>query len=340
MRRRATAIPGRHLLLRGLAGLASVLFVVGSAAAQDATTLAQAQAALEAARSTRAVRALAAAELDAAEEALGRALAAREAGRPRGEIEHLAYLAERRAAIARMHAKERQSARALEELSATHALISEAQALEAAAAEQRARALAQRLARFDVQADPQGLLLTPRGPWFEAGLAPAPRALRAIAEAAQLLGKLPGRQVVVLGYAVRAAPPHDALASRGAGTEAASQLPALYQEADAAPQMVIQRDDLGCAQADVVRAFLISHGVDPRRIAARCVASPGAHEASTAQMVGPSAGATAIAILPEGVPAWAPSIAGAIDPGPAAPRLSAGAPTEDPPTTTRHRVDW
>jgi OmpA-OmpF porin, OOP family len=148
-------MPGRHLLLRCLAGLIGAL-LVGSAGAQDATTLAQAQAALEAARSTRAVRALAAPELDAAEEALEQALAARDAGRPRGEVEHLAYLAERRAAIARMHAKERQIARALEELSATHALISEAQALEAAAAEQRARALAQRLARFDVQADRRG----------------------------------------------------------------------------------------------------------------------------------------------------------------------------------------
>ena len=117
MRRRATAMPGRQLPLRCLAGLVGTFLLVGSAAAQDAATIAQAQAALEAARSTRAVRALAAPELDAAEEALERALAARAAGRPRGEVEHLAYLADRRAAIARMHAKERQIARVLAELS-------------------------------------------------------------------------------------------------------------------------------------------------------------------------------------------------------------------------------
>jgi outer membrane protein OmpA-like peptidoglycan-associated protein len=332
-------MPGRHLLLRCLAGLIGTL-LVGSAAAQDATTLAQAQAALEAARSTRAVRALAAPELDAAEEALGRALAARDAGRPRGEVEHLAYLAERRAAIARMQAKERQIARALEELSATHALISEAEALEAAAAEQRARALAQRLARFDVQADRRGLLLTPREPWFEADLAPEPRALRAIAEAARLLGELPGRRVLVLGHAVRAAP-HAAAERDGAGTGAAIVQAAAPRQAERAhPTMVAERDDLGCARADVVRAFLITHGVDPRRIAASCVASHGPHEASTAQLAGPWAGATAIAILPEDVLAWAPTIAGEIDPGSDAPPLSAGAPADDPPTTTRHRVDW
>jgi outer membrane protein OmpA-like peptidoglycan-associated protein len=293
-----------------LADLLGELLLAGPAVAQEAVTIAQAQAALEAARSTRAVRVLAAPELDAAEEALERALAARDAGQPSGEVEHLAYLAERRAAIARMHARERQLARALRKLSAVHAVIGETRALEAAAAEGRARALAQRLARFDVREDRQGLLLTPHEPWFEADLTPAPRALRALAEAARLLGELPEREVVVLGYALRAAP-H--AAGRGAGTEAMGQLPAHYQEADAASQRAIDPDDLGCVRADVVRAFLISHGVDPRRIVASCVAPQGAPQAS--------AGATAIAILTEQ--------------GSAVPRLSAGAPTDDPPTTTR-----
>jgi OmpA-OmpF porin, OOP family len=338
---RAPPIVGlaRRSLKIWLIGLLGAALLIEPGRAQDATTIAQAQDALEAVRSTRAVRALAAPELDAAEEAFEQALAARDAGRPRGEVEHLAYLAERRAAIARLHAQERQISRALRSLSATHALISGARALEAAAAEQRARALAQRLVRFDVRAGRQGLFLTPRGPWFEAGLAPAPRALRALAEAARLLGELPEREVVVLGYAVRAAP-HAAVQGRGAGTEAADQLPAHYQEAGAASQTAIDRDDLGCARADVVRAFLISHGVDPRRIVARCVAPQGALPVSTAQTAGPSAGETAIAILPEDGSAWAPTIGGAIDPGSGAPRLSAGAPTDDPPTTTRHRVDW
>ena len=131
MRRPAIMMPGRRLLSRCLAYLIGVLLLAGPAGAQDAATIAQAQAALEAARSMRAVRALAAPELDAAEEALERALAARDAGQPRGEVEHLAYLAERRAAIARMHARERQIARALRRLSAAHALIEETRAPEA-----------------------------------------------------------------------------------------------------------------------------------------------------------------------------------------------------------------
>jgi outer membrane protein OmpA-like peptidoglycan-associated protein len=304
------------MVLLWLAGLVGALLLIGPAAAQDATTIAQAQAALEAARSTRAVRALAAPELDAAEEALERALAARDAGRPRAEVEHLAYLALRRAAIARMYARERQIARALKSLSAAHALITETRALEAAAAGRRALALAQRLARFDVQEDRQGLLLTPRERWFEIDVTPAPRALQALAEAARLLGELPEREVVVLGYATRVAPQ----------MEAVGPLPARYQEAGAASRTAIDRDDLGCVRADVVRAFLISHGVDPRRIVARCALPAGAPEGSAAPTAGPSAGETAIAILPED--------------GSAAPRLSAGAPTDDLPTTTRHRVDW
>jgi flagellar motor protein MotB len=295
MRWRTAAMPGRRLLSVRLAGLVGMLLLAGSAWAQDAATIAQAQDALEAARSTRAVRALAAPELDAAEQALERALAAHDAGRPRAEVEHLAYLAERRAAIARMYASERRAARALQSLSVAHALIVEARALEAEAAERRARALVQRLVRFDVRADRQGLLLTPRERWFESDLAPAPRAVRAIAEAARLLGALPERDVVVLGYVMRAAP-QAAVPGRGEGAAAAPQLPAHYRQ-DAAPAKVADREDIGCARADVVRAFLISHGVDPRRIVANCLAPPRVISASTGA-VGPVAGATAILLLP------------------------------------------
>jgi OmpA-OmpF porin, OOP family len=323
--RRLSPMPARVVASIWLAGLVGVLVLAGPAAAQDAATIAQAQVAVEAARSTRAVRALAAPELDAAEEALERALAAHGAGRPRAEVEHLAYLAERRAAIARMYAREREIARALKSLSAAHALITEAQALEAAAAERRARALAQRLARFDVEASGQGLLLTPREPWFAADVTPAPRARRAIAEAARLLGELPEREVVVLGYALRAAP--QAVAQGHMGTEAAIvQATAPRQAGDAEPGVVAE-PDLGCVRADVVRAFLISHGVDPRRIIARCVA-PGALPAATGHMAGLPAGATAIAILPAKGSNRAPTITPAANPGTAAPPLSAGAPTE------------
>jgi hypothetical protein len=111
----------RRRPLLWLAALALALLLFGPARAQDATSIAQARDALEAARSTRAVRVLAAPELDAAERALEHALAAQDAGQAEGEVSHLAYLAERRAAIARMRAEERRIARALASLSETHA---------------------------------------------------------------------------------------------------------------------------------------------------------------------------------------------------------------------------
>jgi Domain of unknown function (DUF4398) len=302
----------RHLPWLWLAGCVGALLCAGSAASA-ATTIAQAQAALEAARSTRAVRALAAPELDAAERALERALAARDAGQGRAEVEHLAYLAERRAAIARMHAKERQIARALSSLSATHAMLTEARALEAAAAQRRLLMLAQRLQRFDVRPQGSGLLLTPRAGWFEAGIAPAPHARRAAAEAAALLARLPEREVAVLGYAMRPAP-HAAMHASGAATPAADPPPAPAGPAAAAPQPAIDPDDLGCVRADVVRAFLISHGLDPRRVVASCVAAAGALEAALAPVAGPAAGDVAIAILPEEDAARAPMPADLRDP--------------------------
>jgi len=283
----------RLLWLAGLVGL----MLVGSAKAQDATTIAQAKDALEAARSTRAVRALATPELDAAEQALERALAARDAGDSEDEVSHLAYVAERRATIARLRAEQRRVAQALASLSETHALLAEARALEVAAAKQRALELAQRLKRFEVQEDQHGLLLTPRQHWFDTGLMPARHAARAIAEAALLLGKLPERQVVVLGYAMREAPPHGAVQSGAASAQAPTQLAAQYQEG-VTPETVADRNDFGCVRADVVRAFLISNGVDPRRIVATCVAPQDVLEAS-AQPGEPPAGETAIAILPE-----------------------------------------
>jgi hypothetical protein len=82
-----------------LAGLCAVLGLAEPVVAQEMVTIIQARSALEDARSDRAVRALAAAELDAAEQALEQAIAARDVSRPAGEVGHLAYLAERRAAM-------------------------------------------------------------------------------------------------------------------------------------------------------------------------------------------------------------------------------------------------
>jgi OmpA-OmpF porin, OOP family len=295
----------RRSRLLWLAGLVGVM-LAGSAGAQDATTIARARDALEAARSTRAVRALAATELDAAERALERATAARDAGQAGDEVSHLAYLAEQRAAIARLRAEQRRVALTLASLSETHALLAEARALEVAAAKQRALELAQRLKRFDVRENGHGLLLTPRERWFDTGLMPTWHAARAIAEAARLLAELPERQAVVQGYAMREGLPHGAMQSSGAASGAVPmRLAAQYQES-VTPGVAPDRDDIGCVRADVVRAFLISNGVDPRRIAATCIAPQDALEASAQPGVLP-AGETAIAIMPENGASPAPT---------------------------------
>jgi hypothetical protein len=87
------------------------------AARADSAALEEAQAALEGARSDLRVRAYAAVELDQAEEALARATAAWQANAAAGEVDHLAYLAEQHAVIARARAMERRGQHEIEALS-------------------------------------------------------------------------------------------------------------------------------------------------------------------------------------------------------------------------------
>jgi outer membrane protein OmpA-like peptidoglycan-associated protein len=312
--------PLGRILVLCFAGVCATLCLAEPALAQETITIIQARSALEDARSDRAVRALAASELDAAEQALEQAIAASDASRPAGEVGHLAYLAERRAAIARMQARQRRATRALDALSATHSLIQEARALEAAAADQRTRELAAGLKRFEVQADQHGVLLMPRRPWFETDLRPARHAVRAMVEAARLLDRLPDRQVVVVGYAARrgASPERgrDQVARRAAA-------PVDHDPGSDISSGAADGDDVGCARADVVRAFLISNGVDPRRIVTSCVVPDAMAEPSSGSVKRPLAGETSIAILSRNRLAGSPLIARgmgqAVDPGPGAP---------------------
>jgi Domain of unknown function (DUF4398) len=129
---RPTLAPVRALMTC-LCGLLLPALLTEPAHCQDAVAdpIGRARGALEAARSDRAVRALAAAQLDAAEQAFEQALAALETEQPDLEIEHLAYLTERRATIARLRARERKAERELAALSAAYGLILEARLLPA-----------------------------------------------------------------------------------------------------------------------------------------------------------------------------------------------------------------
>jgi OmpA-OmpF porin, OOP family len=86
-----------------IACLLAVL-VVGCAVPAAHPALDRAHAVVERARSAPRVRALAPAELDLAELALDQADAAARAGAPRAQVEHLAYVASQRAALAEAHA--------------------------------------------------------------------------------------------------------------------------------------------------------------------------------------------------------------------------------------------
>lgn len=85
--------------------LALTLLLAGCAAGSSVPpALDEANAAVERARSSPPVRALAPAELDLAEVALEQAGAAARAGAPRAQVEHLAYVASQRAALAETRA--------------------------------------------------------------------------------------------------------------------------------------------------------------------------------------------------------------------------------------------
>jgi OOP family OmpA-OmpF porin len=88
---------------------ASTLLALAGCASGPDPRLAQAQAAVQAARDDQLVLAYAPARLHEAEQALEQAEAAAAEGADEQQVDHLAYLAEQEAAIAQFHARERQN---------------------------------------------------------------------------------------------------------------------------------------------------------------------------------------------------------------------------------------
>jgi hypothetical protein len=144
MTRARTILASWSAVIICLCGLLLPVLLTEPARCQDAVAdpIGRARSALEDARSERAVRAFAPAHLDAAEQALERALAALLAEQPDIEIEHLAYLAERHATIAQLRARERKAEREVAALSAAYDLILEASLLDSHAARVPARSRA------------------------------------------------------------------------------------------------------------------------------------------------------------------------------------------------------
>jgi len=203
------------------------------------------------------VRAHAPIRLDEAEAAIRRAVAAYEGGESEAQVSHLAYLAEQRAQIARARALEKQALQRTAMLAdERHAIqldartrqaeLAERRARRAEAAERRARraeaealALQQKLAELEAEQTERGLVLTLGDILFDVGRAELnPGGFQQVGRIADFLREFPERNVLIEGHTD----------STGADD---------YNE------------QLSLRRAYAVEDFLISEGIDPRRVIAR-----------------------------------------------------------------------
>jgi outer membrane protein OmpA-like peptidoglycan-associated protein len=185
--------------------------------------------------------------LDEAEAAIVRAAAAYEAGESEAEVSHLAYLADQRVQIARARALERQALQRIATLGNERQVIQlDARTRQAELAERRARqaeaealALQQRLAELEAKQTERGLVLTLGDILFDVDRAELnPGGIQQVGRIADFLREFPERNVVIEGH------------TDGTGADG-------YNE------------ELSLRRAYAVEDFLISEGIDPRRVIAR-----------------------------------------------------------------------
>jgi outer membrane protein OmpA-like peptidoglycan-associated protein len=203
------------------------------------------------------VRAHAPIRLDEAEAAIVRAVAAYEAGESEAEVSHLAYLADQRVQIARARALERQALQRIATLDderqaiqldarIRQAELAERRARQAEFAERRARqaeaealALQQKLAELEAEQTERGLVLTLGDILFDVdGTELNPGGFQQVGRIADFLRAFPERNVLIEGH------------TDGTGADD-------YNE------------QLSLRRAYAVEDFLISEGIDPRRVIAR-----------------------------------------------------------------------
>jgi outer membrane protein OmpA-like peptidoglycan-associated protein len=203
------------------------------------------------------VRAHAPIPLDEAEVAIRRAVAAYEGSGSEAEVSHLAYVADQRVQIARARALERQALQRIAtldnerqaiELDARirQAELAERRARQAEFAERRARqaeaearALQQKLAELEAEQTERGLVLTLGDILFDVdGTELNPGGFQQVGRIADFLREFPERNVLIEGH------------TDGTGADD-------YNE------------QLSLRRAYAVEDFLISEGIDPRRVIAR-----------------------------------------------------------------------
>jgi len=231
--------------------LAAVLLLGGMLAACAATApsgaLEEARASVENASSDPDVESFASVRLDEAKAALRRAEAAWQADEDEAEVEHLAYLARQRAAIARARADERKAQQQIAALGderqeiQLEARTREVETARQAAAEaaRQAEELQKQLEQLQAEQTERGLVLTLGDILFDVDRAElTPGGEQQVARVADFLREFPERDVLIEGH-----------------TDAMGE--------DEYNRQLSQR------RAEAIEDFLISQGIDPRRIVSR-----------------------------------------------------------------------
>jgi OmpA-OmpF porin, OOP family len=232
---------GRALCALGLAAL-----TLGCASPPN-PALDQVRVDYQQARDDAAIQANAPIRLDEAEAAIVRAIAAHDAGESPEEVDHLAYLAGQRVQIARARAVEKQALQQIATLgNERQAIQLDARTRRAELAERRARqaeaealALQQRLAELEAEQTERGLVLTLGDILFDVDRAELnPGGIQQVGRIADFLREFPERNVLIEGHT-------DSTGDDG------------YNE------------QLSLRRAYAVEDFLISEGIDARRVLAR-----------------------------------------------------------------------
>lgn len=211
----------------------ALLLALAACAGRPSEPLEQARASVGAIQNDGDVREHAAVQLDQAEGALQRLEAAWEEDEPGEEIEHLAYVTQRRVAVAEARAEEGMAQEEMDRLAEARGQV----VLQAR--EREVATLEQRLAELQAKPTERGLVLTLGDILFEVdGTDLAPGGIQQLTRLADALRTEPERNIVIEGH------------TDSTGTDA-------------------YNNNLSQQRAFSVEDFLISQGLDPRRIVSR-----------------------------------------------------------------------
>jgi OOP family OmpA-OmpF porin len=211
----------------------AILLALAACAGRSEQAFEQARSSVATVQSDPQVRENAAVQLDQAQAALGRLEAAWEDGEEGDEIEHLAYLTEQRAAIAEAAASEQMAQTQFEQLS------EEREGVLLGAREEQIETLQERLQDLQTRQTERGLVITLGDILFQVDRADLqPGGIQQLSRLADYLRENPDRSILIEGH-----------------TDSTGQ--------DAYNLRLSEN------RAYAVEDFLISQGVDPRRIASR-----------------------------------------------------------------------